>query len=105
MMYVPAFLGLTLNVGQAAFAAMADVVQVVSRHLSHRNDLHGRNSLLSTYIQYQAHLPHLDPSLNSHRPSQPPAQNRFGKLALPTAKYGGTVSRITVWAVFRARIC
>jgi hypothetical protein len=33
---------------------MADVVQAVSRHLSHRNDLHGRNSLLSTYIQYQA---------------------------------------------------
>jgi hypothetical protein len=45
---------LTLNVGQAAFSAMADVVQAVSRHLSHRNDLHGRNSLLSTYIQYQA---------------------------------------------------
>jgi hypothetical protein len=44
---------LTLNVGQAAFSAMADVVQAVSRHLSHRNDLHGRNSLLSTYIQYQ----------------------------------------------------
>ena len=81
--------GLTLNVGQAAFAAMAEVVQVVSRHLSHRNDLHGRNSLLSTYIQYQAHLPHLDPA-QAHRPQHPggAAQNRMGRLGLSANKYG-----------------
>ena len=30
------YLGLTLHVGQAAFSAMAEVVKVISTHLSHR---------------------------------------------------------------------
>ena len=38
---------------QAAFSAMAAVVRAVSAHLSHRNDSHGRNALLMTYIAYQ----------------------------------------------------
>ncbi|XP_023320823.1 dedicator of cytokinesis protein 7, partial [Eurytemora carolleeae] len=64
MVKPPTVAGLTLHVGQAAFSAMAEVVKVISTHLSHRNDLHGRNSLLSTFIQFQAHLPHLDPALS-----------------------------------------
>ena len=32
---------------------MAAVVRAVSAHLSHRNDSHGRNALLMTYIAYQ----------------------------------------------------
>ena len=71
MVKPPTVAGLTLNVGQvrqeqkfishfktklclqAAFSAMAAVVRAVSSHLSHRNDSHGRNALLMTYIAYQ----------------------------------------------------
>ena len=68
MVKPPTVAGLTLNVGQvkrkecfqksivcsqAAFSAMAAVVRAVSAHLSHRNDSHGRNALLMTYIAYQ----------------------------------------------------
>ena len=77
---------------QAAFSAMAAVVRAVSAHLSHRNDSHGRNALLMTYIAYQvllnvikyqhcsmlipstnasinsqAHLPHLDPAISHYQ--------------------------------------
>ena len=98
MVKPPTVAGLTLNVGQvmrevkfrnnlsssqAAFSAMAAVVRAVSAHLSHRNDSHGRNALLMTYIAYQvllsllltiglithcqAHLPHLDPAISHYQ--------------------------------------
>lgn len=72
MVKPPTVAGLTLNVGQAAFSAMTSVVKVVSAHLSHRNDNHGRNSLLSTYITYQAHLPHLDPAISNYQHGRMP---------------------------------
>merc|ERR1719471_2183874 len=64
MVKPPTVGGLTLNVGGSAWSALVDVVSVVTGYLTHRNDRHGRNSLLSTYITYQAHLPHLDPAIS-----------------------------------------
>ncbi len=64
MVKPPTVGGLTLNVGHAAWSALVEVVSGVTRELGTRNDRHGRNSLLSTYITYQAHLPHLDPAIS-----------------------------------------
>ena len=73
MVKPPTVGGLTLNVGGSAWSALVDVVSVVTGYLTHRNDRHGRNSLLSTYITYQAHLPHLDPAISQFTiPQHPP---------------------------------
>ena len=51
---------------QSGWTSLVDVVSEVTKYLSHKNDRHGRNSLLSTYITYQAHLPHLDPAISQY---------------------------------------
>ncbi len=105
----PSVSGHVLNVAQAAFNAIATVVNKISssviemlssssnsvhsRHpcefalassspkseLSHHNDRHGRNALLSSYTHYQAHLPHPDfghpsASTSTGRPKSAPAK-------------------------------
>merc|ERR1719300_153733 len=66
MVKPPTVGSVTLNVGQSAWSALVEVVSRVTHYLSHRNDRHGRNQLLSTYITYQAHLPHLDPAISQY---------------------------------------
>jgi hypothetical protein len=85
MVKPPSFEGHILNVGSAAFNAIALIVNKITQsvtiycfkkkrsefeesssilleqiELMTRNDRHGRNELLTEYIQYQAHLPHPD---------------------------------------------
>ncbi|KAK8766565.1 hypothetical protein V5799_006661 [Amblyomma americanum] len=57
--------GQPFNLGQAAFHALAAVADSVVKLLEDRNDIHGRNALLATYIQYQCTLPHPEPYLPS----------------------------------------
>ncbi|XP_075527914.1 dedicator of cytokinesis isoform X1 [Dermacentor variabilis] len=57
--------GQPFNLGQAAFQALAAVADSVVKLLDDRNDIHGRNALLATYIQYQCTLPHPEPYLPS----------------------------------------
>ena len=62
----------------------------MSRHLGKLNDPHGKNSLLATYIQYQSHLPHLDPAT---RPGVAAASHKqYGTGATASRSYGGDMS-------------
>lgn len=80
MVRPPTFGGHVLKVDQAAFEAIADVVNKLAKavrmnsldnctqtsmspfqpELSNQIDRQGRNCLLTSYIHYQAHLPHPD---------------------------------------------
>ena len=51
----------TVNTGQPAFDAMAQIVQKVHDMLEDKNDSNGRNSILAAYIQYCCTLPHPGP--------------------------------------------
>ena len=53
MVKPPTVGGMTLNVGDSAWSSLVTVVSVVTQYLTHNNDRHGRNNLLSTYITYQ----------------------------------------------------
>ena len=47
-----------LNVSQACFEALGCAAQRISASLESQNDHLGRNQLLSTYVSYEATLPH-----------------------------------------------
>ena len=47
-----------VNVGQATFEALAQIVRRVHELLEDKNDHNGRNSVLASYIQYCCTLPH-----------------------------------------------
>ena len=51
----------TVNIGQTTFEAIAQIVRRVSSLVDEQNDQHGRNELLTTYIEYLVTLPHPDP--------------------------------------------
>ena len=51
----------SVNTGQPAFEAMAQIVQKVQDMLEDKNDCNGRNQVLSAYIQYCCTLPHPGP--------------------------------------------
>ena len=50
----------SVNIGQSSFEAIAQIVRKVQGIETHKNDRHGRNSLLTTYIQYTCTLPYVD---------------------------------------------
>uniref|UniRef100_A0A8C1VT54 Dedicator of cytokinesis 6 n=1 Tax=Cyprinus carpio TaxID=7962 RepID=A0A8C1VT54_CYPCA len=50
-----------LNLGRAAFEAMALLVNQIHKNLEGNQDHHGRNNLLSSYIHYCFHLPTTEP--------------------------------------------
>ncbi|KAG8196069.1 hypothetical protein JTE90_007809 [Oedothorax gibbosus] len=54
----PIINGQAINIGQAAFEAIAMVVNTVTSGLENENDRHNRNSLLVTYLSYQITVPH-----------------------------------------------
>ncbi|XP_035223308.1 dedicator of cytokinesis protein 7-like, partial [Stegodyphus dumicola] len=54
----PVVAGQSVNIGQAAFEAVAMVVNAVTTGLEYQNDRHNRNSLLVTYLSYQCVVPH-----------------------------------------------
>ncbi|GFS94716.1 dedicator of cytokinesis protein 7 [Nephila pilipes] len=59
----PIINGQTTNIGQAAFEAIAMVVNTVTCGLENQNDRHNRNSLLATYLSYQITVPHAAASI------------------------------------------
>ncbi|KAF4079348.1 hypothetical protein AMELA_G00192160 [Ameiurus melas] len=64
----PVIAGQIVNLGQAAFEAMASIVNRLHKYLDTSQDMHGRNSLLSSYIHYVFRLPNMDPNTPSPGP-------------------------------------
>ncbi|XP_066563985.1 dedicator of cytokinesis protein 7 isoform X4 [Amia ocellicauda] len=58
----PIIAGQIVNLGRAAFEAMALLVNQIHKNLEGNQDQHSRNNLLASYIYYCFHLPTLDPS-------------------------------------------
>ncbi|XP_077186092.1 dedicator of cytokinesis protein 6 isoform X3 [Paroedura picta] len=63
MVHPPVIGGQTVNMGRAAFEAMAVMVNQIHKSLEGSHDQQGRNHLLSSYIFYVFHLPVMDPGL------------------------------------------
>ncbi|XP_062854096.1 dedicator of cytokinesis protein 7 isoform X10 [Trichomycterus rosablanca] len=64
----PVIAGQIVNLGQVSFEAMASVVNRLHKYLDTSQDMHGRNSLLSSYVHYVFRLPNLDPNSPSPGP-------------------------------------
>ncbi|XP_046870241.1 LOW QUALITY PROTEIN: dedicator of cytokinesis protein 7 [Hypomesus transpacificus] len=64
----PLIAGQIVNLGQASFEVMASIVNRLHKYLDTSQDLHGRNSLLSSYIYYVFRLPSTDPNAPSPGP-------------------------------------
>ncbi|XP_053355507.1 dedicator of cytokinesis protein 7 isoform X20 [Clarias gariepinus] len=64
----PVIAGQIVNLGQASFEAMASIVNRLHKYLDTSQDMHGRNSLLSSYIYYVFRLPNMDPNSPSPGP-------------------------------------
>uniref|UniRef100_A0A669DN86 Dedicator of cytokinesis 7 n=1 Tax=Oreochromis niloticus TaxID=8128 RepID=A0A669DN86_ORENI len=58
----PVIAGQIVNLGQACFEVMASIVNRLHKYLDTSQDMHGRNSLLSSYIHYVFRLPSTDPN-------------------------------------------
>uniref|UniRef100_A0A7N6FBF6 Dedicator of cytokinesis 7 n=1 Tax=Anabas testudineus TaxID=64144 RepID=A0A7N6FBF6_ANATE len=58
----PVIAGQIVNLGQASFEVMASIVNRLHKYLDTSQDMHGRNSLLSSYIHYVFRLPSTDPN-------------------------------------------
>uniref|UniRef100_A0A9R1ST31 Dedicator of cytokinesis 7 n=2 Tax=Cyprinus carpio TaxID=7962 RepID=A0A9R1ST31_CYPCA len=52
MVRPPVIAGQIVNLGQASFEVMASIVNRLHKYLDTSQDMHGRNSLLSSYIHY-----------------------------------------------------
>ncbi|CAB1449299.1 unnamed protein product, partial [Pleuronectes platessa] len=64
----PVIAGQIVNLGQASFEVMASIVNRLHKYLDSSQDMHGRNSLLSSYIHYVFRLPSTDPNAPSPGP-------------------------------------
>ncbi|XP_053549638.1 dedicator of cytokinesis protein 7 isoform X11 [Bombina bombina] len=58
----PVIAGQIVNLGQAAFEAMASITNRLHKNLEANHDQHGRNNLLASYIHYVFRLPNTDPN-------------------------------------------
>uniref|UniRef100_A0A668ACQ8 Dedicator of cytokinesis 6 n=1 Tax=Myripristis murdjan TaxID=586833 RepID=A0A668ACQ8_9TELE len=61
IVYPPVIAGQIVNLGRAAFEAMALLVNQIHKNLEGNQDQHGRNNLLASYIHYCFHLPTTEP--------------------------------------------
>uniref|UniRef100_A0A673IVF3 Dedicator of cytokinesis protein 7-like n=1 Tax=Sinocyclocheilus rhinocerous TaxID=307959 RepID=A0A673IVF3_9TELE len=68
MVRPPVIAGQIVNLGQASFEVMASIVNRLHKYLDTSQDMHGRNSLLSSYIHYVFRLPNMDPNSPSPGP-------------------------------------
>uniref|UniRef100_A0A3Q2YLE1 Dedicator of cytokinesis 7 n=1 Tax=Hippocampus comes TaxID=109280 RepID=A0A3Q2YLE1_HIPCM len=64
----PVIAGQIVNLGQSSFEVMAAIVNRLHKYLDTSQDMHGRNSLLSSYIHYVFRLPSTDPNSPSPGP-------------------------------------
>uniref|UniRef100_A0A3Q3E2Q1 Dedicator of cytokinesis 6 n=1 Tax=Hippocampus comes TaxID=109280 RepID=A0A3Q3E2Q1_HIPCM len=61
IVYPPVIAGQIVNLGRAAFEAMALLVNQIHKNLEGNQDQHGRNNLLASYIHYCFRLPTAEP--------------------------------------------
>ncbi|XP_039628587.1 dedicator of cytokinesis protein 7-like isoform X6 [Polypterus senegalus] len=72
IVHPPVIGGQMVNLGRAAFEAMALIVNQIHKNLEGNQDQHGRNSLLASYVHYCFHLPSFDPGLHGGLAGSPP---------------------------------
>ncbi|KAL8164603.1 UNVERIFIED_CONTAM: Dedicator of cytokinesis protein 7 [Gekko kuhli] len=77
----PVIGGQTVNLGRAAFEAMAVMVNQIHRSLEGGHDQHGRNHLLSSYVFYAFHLPVVEPGLPETGPPPPSGAAQYATLS------------------------
>uniref|UniRef100_M3ZDB1 Dedicator of cytokinesis 6 n=1 Tax=Xiphophorus maculatus TaxID=8083 RepID=M3ZDB1_XIPMA len=82
IVYPPVIAGQIVNLGRAAFEAMALLVNQIHKNLEGNQDQHGRNNLLASYVHYVFRLPTAEPIM-------PPAGER------PMPVQYATLSRAT----------
>ncbi|XP_062827498.1 dedicator of cytokinesis protein 6 isoform X1 [Anolis carolinensis] len=70
IVYPPVIAGQIVNLGRAAFEAIAVMVNQIHKSLENSQDQHGRNHLLASYIFYVFRLPVAE--LNLPEPGMPP---------------------------------
>uniref|UniRef100_A0AAQ5Z5U1 Dedicator of cytokinesis 6 n=1 Tax=Amphiprion ocellaris TaxID=80972 RepID=A0AAQ5Z5U1_AMPOC len=63
IVYPPVIAGQIVNLGRAAFEAMALLVNQIHKNLEGNQDQHGRNNLLASYIHYCLRLPTAEPAV------------------------------------------
>ncbi|XP_028841094.1 dedicator of cytokinesis protein 7 isoform X2 [Denticeps clupeoides] len=85
IVHPPVIAGQIVNLGRAAFEAMALLVNQIHKNLDGNQDQHGRNNLLASYIFYCFHLP-------SNEPTSPPG---VGNTAYEMPIQYATLSRAT----------
>ncbi|KAI5607035.1 dedicator of cytokinesis protein 7 isoform X9, partial [Silurus asotus] len=61
IVHPPVIAGQIVNLGRAAFEAMALLVNQIHKNLEGNQDQHGRNNLLASYIHFCFHLPTTEP--------------------------------------------
>ncbi|TSZ68955.1 Dedicator of cytokinesis protein 8 [Bagarius yarrelli] len=61
IVHPPIIAGQIVNLGRAAFEAMALLVNQIHKNLEGNQDQHGRNNLLASYIHFCFHLPTTEP--------------------------------------------
>uniref|UniRef100_A0AAQ6A075 Dedicator of cytokinesis 6 n=1 Tax=Amphiprion ocellaris TaxID=80972 RepID=A0AAQ6A075_AMPOC len=81
IVYPPVIAGQIVNLGRAAFEAMALLVNQIHKNLEGNQDQHGRNNLLASYIHYCLRLPTAEPAVP---PTGMPMQ--FATLSRATAR-------------------
>uniref|UniRef100_A0A674DRV3 Dedicator of cytokinesis 7 n=1 Tax=Salmo trutta TaxID=8032 RepID=A0A674DRV3_SALTR len=89
----PVIAGQIVNLGQASFEVMASIVNRLHKYLDTSQDMHGRNSLLSSYIYYVFRLPNMDPNFPSPGAASRPASlnlNRSRSLSNSNPDISGT---------------
>nr|XP_040046228.1 dedicator of cytokinesis protein 7-like isoform X2 [Gasterosteus aculeatus aculeatus] len=86
IIYPPVIAGQIVNLGRAAFEAMALLVNQIHKNLEGNQDQHGRNNLLASYVHYCFRLPTAEPTV-------PPAA---GAQSYDMPMQYATLSRTTV---------
>ncbi|XP_069184992.1 dedicator of cytokinesis protein 7 isoform X20 [Procambarus clarkii] len=88
LVWPPNLAGQLVNIAQACFETIGTLVGRVSALLEEKNDQHGRNSTLLSYVAYQATLPHPDDgpptpvpthSHHPHPPSSVPTHRKYSR--------------------------
>uniref|UniRef100_A0A3Q3BHB6 Dedicator of cytokinesis 6 n=1 Tax=Kryptolebias marmoratus TaxID=37003 RepID=A0A3Q3BHB6_KRYMA len=79
IVYPPVIAGQIVNLGRAAFEAMALLVNQIHKNLEGNQDQHGRNNLLASYVYYVFRLPTAEPAL-------PPMPLQYATLSRATGR-------------------
>lgn len=93
-----------VNLGRAAFEAMALLVNQIHKNLEGNQDQHGRNNLLTSYIHYCFRLPTAEPTLP---PTGEPPELTVKLLVTPeeTSTAFATAQAVRVFWIYVFFIC